>query len=837
MPTLNPIEIRQFLKTTKEKIGTLIFEESFRKSLFELKPRLEFKNPIRVFELNRYNVDRYTDEELLELHFKVIENLKKFPPAPYKVITVNRRGYLRFPQTQDKEKNEFLKEAEKWVNENWNIRERRSFLIYEPQLLGNAEYGLLGELTSGGTLRLAEEVDTKEFFKELAYFFGGNEHNPFGMPLKEWKYGFQIGNRYCLVMAQFGVNNSLVRFANDLLNAIDIDSIHLLHFEPLERLEAVRKANTALQYAKQTNLPQEVIIELSRLRDQLELGQATISRFVQLIFLFHEDPEELERRAWDIKKLFGTAYPLTFEGNFEFPTVFALTDFDFAKGKDFEGYVNVATVDYVASLMPVWGRYRGTPKGQFIPLLNEALEPAYIPVDRSLFNLAIQGQPGSGKSVMTQYVASTFDLNIFIEHIQGDEGSYGVFVKYFGGNYIPIAEDIEISLNPFGKIWEYFKIDAYELLKDLGIQHPEKEFSDLERGVMEDIFNEFLLKKRAKEVDKNTLIELASKDKKAIRFKTLFEKLPDTFKWKVKISKNPTKKIFINTILLFMIRGVDEKIDADTVGEVEKLLDSFYGNLYKKWEKGEIPPDYEVLMSDFYSYLENLEKNQVVQKMLKRLYAFKKGGKYGHIFDNPSTIDLSAKNYFFEVRINSPELLNITMLTILEFVNRTFGSYKTRDKSKLVVIDEGWFFLSDPLAKTFIEEAFRTYRKRGIGIILSSQKPEDFREMVNYLPYVCILYLEKHDSAKEVYDLTDKHLKLLKTIDKPKAYGYRFSKSFWKFKDHFGKNEYGLFILPTYPEFRWIAETDPEAKKVREEYTQKLGSLKKAIKFLSFNSP
>jgi len=56
-------------------------------------------------------------------------------------------------------------------------------------------------------------------------------------------------------------------------------------------------------------------------------------------------------------------------------------------------------------------------------------------------------------------------------------------------------------------------------------------------------------------------------------------------------------------------------------------------------------------------------------------------------------------------------------------------------------------------------------------------------------------------------------------------------------KDEYGKNEYGLFLIPTYPEFRWIAETDPEAKKVREEMTQKCGFLKKAIKALSFNLP
>jgi hypothetical protein len=842
---LDALTIREKIKSVKQKVYKTLWEENLRKSLFRLSPQISYKNPIKVFELKKINMDSYEDEELIEKHFQLIDTLKKFPPAPFKVITTNRRGYLKFPRTKDPQKNAFLEAEEKWINENWNIRERRSFLIYEPQRLGNSEYGLIGELT--GEKGWAEERPVSDFFKELAYFFGGSEYEPFGIPLKEWKYGFQIGNKYCLVMAQFGVNFQLVRFANDLLNAIELDSIHLLHFEPVDRFVATRKVVSAINYAKQTNLPQEVVMQLSRLKDQVELGQATLSQFLQALFLFHEDPEYLERRAWDIKKLLGQAYPMTFEGNFEFPMVFALTDFDFTKKRELEGYINISTVDYVASLLPVWGRYKGKPEGMFIPMLNEALEPAYIPIDRSLFNISIQGQMGSGKSVENQYIASLFDMNIFIEKIQGDEGSYGVFVKYFGGNYIPIAENIPISLNPFGKVYEYYTIDVYQLLRDIAQMYPdkdfarplttpEKEFSDAERGAMEDILNEFLLKEKRKEVDKNELINLASKDSRTIRFKALFEKLPDDFKWNIKVVKNPSKKIFLNTILLFMVKGTENYLDPDTIGEIEKLLDSFYDQKYREWFNGKLDKEHEILLSEFYQYLEDQEKNPVVEKLLKRLYSYKQGGKYGHIFDTPSKLDLNQNNYFFEVRINDPELLSVVMLSILEFVNKHFGSYKVKEKTKLVIIDEGWFFLADPLAKGFIEEAFRTYRKRGISIGLASQKPEDFKAMVNYLPYVCILYLEKHDEAIKTYDLSPKHEKLLKLIDKPKAYGYKFSKSFWKFKNEYGKNEYGLFITPSYPEFRWIVETDPQFKLKREELTRKCGSLQKAIKSLAFNN-
>jgi hypothetical protein len=827
------MELRNLFRTIKEKVGTAILEEPFRRSLFNLSPRLEFKEEIVVYELKKFNTNSLSDEELLETYFKVLDMVRKFPPAPYKVITVNRRGYLHYPRPKDKAKAEFIRDMEKWVNENWNIRERRSFLIYSPKRLGRAEFSLKGELESDFGLGIPRTKE--EFFKELAYFFKGDGENPFLEPLEEWDYGFKIGNRYCLVLAQFGVPQEVVRFANDLLNYIELDSIHLLHFEPLDRLTAVRRVNATINYAEKTNLSAEVVAQLKHLKDRLELGQAYLMQFAQMLFLFHEDPEFLVKRAWDIQSLFADVYPLAFEGNFEFTTVFGLADFDFLKGRDWEGYVNFATTDYVASLFPVWGRFRGKPKGLFIPMLNEALEPAYIPVDTSLFNLGVQGQMGSGKSVTNQYISSFFDNVIFIEKIQSDEGSYGVFVKYFGGNYIPISENIPVSLNPFGKLYEYFTVDVYQLLRDIGIEKPELEFSDAERGAMEDILNEFLLKEQKKTVSKSQLVEYAAKDNRTIRFKVLFEKLPD-FTWEIKVIKNPTKKIFLNTVLLFMLRGTGERIDADTMAEVEKLLDRFYDDKYEDWLNGKLEKEHEVLLSEFYEFLENQEKTPVVEKLLKRLYSYKRGGKYGHIFDTPTNIDLNKSHYFFEVRINDPELLSVTMLSMLEFVNRHFGSYKLRNKTKLVVIDEGWFFLADPLAKTFIEEAFRTYRKRGIGLLLASQKPEDFELMVNYLPYICILYLEDYDSAVEVYKLNQRHAKLLKTIDKPKAYEYRFSKSFWKFKNEFGKNEYGLFLMPSYPEFRWIVETDPTFKLKREELTRQCGSLKEAIKALAFRN-
>jgi len=818
------------------RLHKTFLEDHFLRSLFSLNPELSFKKRLGVLELVKRNIDAMSDEEAGELLVLLADKLKRIPQIPYKVITISHKGYLKYPQTKSETKNRFLRKMERWVNENWNIRERKSFLVFEKDRLNEAsENLLLGEFAkSGGRFKFAKESSERELFKELSLFFGGNEFNPFGKILTEWELGFKVGNRYALVLFQVGVNPELVPYANDVLNFIEHDFIHILTFRAMGRMEAERFVSAGIKFAEETKAPKEIIESYLDLRNAVELGASELCKFSQVFFIFGEDPNELKNLAWDLKTRFSGIYPLHFEeGGYGITLAFHLTEFDLEKW-EYEGIVNKSTVDYLASLFPISGRFRGEPEGSFIPFLNEAKEPAYLPVNRSLFNLAIQGQMGSGKSVALQYIASCFDLNIFIEKIQSDRGSYGIFVRYFGGNYIPISPEVEVSINPFGRIYQYFKVDTRSLLKSAGLKHPEREFDLLEIEEFEELLTERYLKKLQKELTKSDLLSALEGKNSLIRFKKFFEKLPEDFRWKIKATVNGGHKAYLHTLLSFMVRGgKDEKIDRDKLTLLEKYLDSFYQSLWEKVLKGEENIDREVLIGEFYAFLENTKEKEA-EFFLRRLYPFKKGGKYGNLFDAPTSLDLQVENYFFEVRVNDEVLSPIIMLSLMGVVDRVFGSPKNADKTKLLVIDEGWFFLADPLARGYIEEAFRTFRKRGISIALASQNPKDFSAMVGYLPYVGILYLERPEEAKEVYNLSEEDLQLLKGIEKPKAYAYRYSKAFWIFKDREERKQKGIFLLPSYPEFRWIAETDPDFKLLRDKLIKECGSVEKAIEVLAF---
>lgn len=797
----------------------MIFEELQIRSAFSLKPQINVLENFQTAKIKRVNTDTRNYEDLDRLHDKLKKALREIPRGRYKQVTFGKSSFLKYPQVSNPLKNEFLRKMESYINKVWNVRKRTSYFLYEEGINEDMLYGSFPQI---------EKVENKEFLSDLAYFFGGDEAHPFGKTLEEWEYGFKVGDKYVIVLIQYQVGDKVIKFSMDFLNTIDVDFIHVLHFEPLDSLQAENKVNMALSIAKKTGMPKDMINELEELRKQAILKRADLVKFCNVLFLFCDSEEEAIKKAYEVKS--KVPYNVAFEGNIEFEMPFILSDWDFLKGKDMAGIVRYSTTDYLASLIYITGRYTGKPEGYFIPMLNEALEPAYIPINRDLFNIGLTGQMGSGKSVTLQYLATMFDMTVFIEKIQSDVGSYAVYCKYFDGDYVPVSLDVPVSINPLDKPYTYFTVNVFDLAKQLGIERPHEYFDQNEIGAISLLLDDYVLKKKS--LTKEELIDVLKQDKRAVRMLKAVEG-SDLKEWKVSVDVNSSKKTFILTFLSFVYKGDDEHVEgfSEVKSYIERLIDDFYR------ERFEENPYQELLISDLYRFIEDKgHEGRIKERLLARLYSFKDGGKYGHLFDAPTSIREDVEHVFFEVRFNEKDIIPIVMMTIMDYVNKVYGSVKYKDRTKLVVIDEGWFFMNIPMARDFIDEAFRTYRKRGISIGFGTQNPRDYESMLNYLPYVWILYLENPEEAVEVFKLTDRDYELLKSIDKPKAYKYRYSKAFLIFKNEEGKTEKGLFILPSYPEFRWIAETDPVFKLKREEAVLKYEDLRKAIEKLAFES-
>ncbi|MBX0311022.1 MAG: hypothetical protein JHC31_04360 [Sulfurihydrogenibium sp.] len=797
------------------------------KAKFKLRNTFDIE-PFISYQIKKINMDRFSNEELDDYAKKIANQVSRML-GRYKVITFGKRGRIYYPELSDMKKNRFLRKMENWVNNNWNIREIKSFLLAEKP----------NKYLDG--LDWLERVDENEYLKYLRYFLNGNDEFV-NDKIDFWDYGIKVGNKYGYCLIDYRVLDRAYPFYNDWINYIPIDFIHVIDFETMFSQEAEMKLTQMITAFEKANEPAEVITELQEFRNKLILKQANVMRYSQFIYLFHEDLEILLEVVNNIR---NTLFTYNAEGDIEPEMIHLIGRWGQLNKYSNLGVVRTVTSDYLSTLIPITKRFEGVPEGRFIPLINEIGEPAYIPIASDLFNVGMQGQMGAGKSVAIQYLATMFDMVVFIEKIQSDVGSYAVFTKYFDGTYLPISTDSPVSIAPFARAVDYYMPSLLRILKYAGVENPHEVYDDRETDAGKRLLQEWYIErwiednKMPTEVDARTLAELFSKDDVTIRLQRFFESLAaKNDAYKVELEVNGTKKVFINSILKFMLKGEDERVDARTSAILEKVIDEFYKEMLAS------NPLHQIVMSDIYKFLkerlrrgedDSEEDRKVIEYMIDRFYSYTNEGKYPNLFDMPTNIR-ETNNIFFEIRINDNELVPIIIMSIIDYINNTFGSSKYKKKSKLVVIDEGWFFMANEMAKSFIEEAFRTYRKRGIGIAFGTQNPRDYKTMLNYIPYKWILYLENPREAVDVYELGERDLALLKTIDKPKAYNYKFSKQYVIFKDALGKTDKGLFLMPAYPEFRWIAETDPVFKLKREEAVLKAGSLEKAIEMLAFET-
>jgi len=168
-----------------------------------------------------------------------------------------------------------------------------------------------------------------------------------------------------------------------------------------------------------------------------------------------------------------------------------------------------------------------------------------------------------------------------------------------------------------------------------------------------------------------------------------------------------------------------------------------------------------------------------------------------------------------------------------------FSRPEMQDKTKGIILDEAWVILEDPSLIKFVEEAFRTYRKKGIFIMIASQFASDVSvgtgEIVKKsCPYQIFLYSQDVEEVARLFDFTDAERELYKHVRPPRDYNYKYSLFYMRtpYQTKAGR-EQGLFFLIPSREFYWTATTHPQDKVKREQYKNFYKSLAKAIEVLA----
>ncbi len=759
-------------------------------------------------------VGRFEYEEYERRFYKVFQNL----PVGLKVrlVFLSRRDFLSL---EERGKN-FLMDLQVRHLSRLGVRKLGYYWVVEGS---EADARLVhSALTSVG---LKTRYARKELYEDLAYFFGGSKEDPFGHLIEEEDYGLKIGDKFGLFYSMTKVPARVFAFHLYRLLSLEDDFLCVVGFRKMSPEEVQMEFGKRLKLfeyqAKEGKdlAKQEIAKELVEQVRDINLGRELVLSFSSFLMLFGERKELLKKRKSVEFKLSQMELPYECENTTIGEHFLLLFSYNEKELKSLGLVRFMPQSRFYLMCLPL-SYPRGKKEG--VLFYNEAGEVFRLDIRVPPPNGLVLGQMGSGKSVFLQYFASFQDHVVFVEKIQEGEGSYTVFVKMLDGGYYPISLDRPVSINPFGDSIK--TVDAIRFLEDLGYRF--EDFTENDLNLLENALNTYFFGKQGR-IKVGEVLRVLESLSGTEYLRSLIGPHAEK-EWEIKYDIDRDKLLFLKTLLSMAYKlGAGESIDPSVVEEV--IL-----RTYEKVCGQGVKADRELLMSDFYKTAKELGYSSLAQRL--RTYTME--GAYGNFFDRPSSIEF--KPYvFFELRTTDRELLPIVLLSILTWMVKWYSRPEMQNRSKGIILDEAWVILEDPLLVRFVEEAFRTYRKKGIFIMIASQFASDLSQGTGEVvkkscPYQVFLYTQEVEEVARLFEFNETERELLRSVRPPKDHNYKYSEFFMRTPYQEGiYKERGKFYLVPSREFYWIATTHPQDRVKREEYKNFYGSLAKAIEVLA----
>jgi type IV secretion system protein VirB4 len=189
---------------------------------------------------------------------------------------------------------------------------------------------------------------------------------------------------------------------------------------------------------------------------------------------------------------------------------------------------------------------------------------------------------------------------------------------------------------------------------------------------------------------------------------------------------------------------------------------------------------------DLYQQIENLYEiepslrtltvlsNTLDRRLADRLAKWTTGGQLGFVFDNAEdTVTFSRFQCFdFQGMNQYAEVLEPLLFYILHRANAIICDSKISNIFKAFFIDEAWLFLKNPIIKSYIIEALKTWRKQNAAMILSTQSLDELRksEILDIIVESCPtkIFLANPDMDRDLYrrqfNLNDNEIELISTL-------------------------------------------------------------------------
>lgn len=116
-----------------------------------------------------------------------------------------------------------------------------------------------------------------------------------------------------------------------------------------------------------------------------------------------------------------------------------------------------------------------------------------------------------------------------------------------------------------------------------------------------------------------------------------------------------------------------------------------------------------------------------VKDMATQIYPYTTRGRYGNVFNGESNIDFNNRFTVLELEeLNGfPDLRQVVLLQLIFQIQQQIFLSNNSSQKKIVMIDEAWDLLKQGQTATFMEHAYRKFRKYGASAIIATQSLND----------------------------------------------------------------------------------------------------------------
>lgn len=121
----------------------------------------------------------------------------------------------------------------------------------------------------------------------------------------------------------------------------------------------------------------------------------------------------------------------------------------------------------------------------------------------------------------------------------------------------------------------------------------------------------------------------------------------------------------------------------------------------------------------------NAQDDNRIRDIGRQLFPFTRLGSYGHWFDGPNNLEFDRDFVVLELEeLKSKRTLQqVVLLQLVAKINHEM--YLTRGRKKILVVDEAWDLLDDPMMAKAMESAYRRARKYDGAIVIVTQSIAD----------------------------------------------------------------------------------------------------------------